>query len=217
MWSRAPRGSRHRTSAGPDSRLSSAFQRFGPLGRSSLTAPQRGRVLLRVITAVALVVPAASATAQAPPPLTFFGFTAGDSLAVVARQLKASGGSALTCKRSRRDASVSECRGHTANRVTGHRINLWLAAIDSASGVLTLSGPADGEALASWRDTLVAHYGPVPVRVQGTQSMMQWVRRGRMLRLTWRRERGTTIVSVSLVDGHVLDAWGARRQRPPPS
>jgi hypothetical protein len=155
--------------------------------------------------------------AQAPPPLTFLGFTAGDSIAAVARQLKASGGSALACKRSRRDTSVSECRGRLTDGVTGHRINLWLAAIDGASGVLTLSGSADGEALVGWRDTLVAHYGLVPVRVQGTQSMMQWVRRGRMLRLTWREERGTRIVSVSLVDGHVLDAWGARRQRHPPS
>lgn len=158
-----------------------------------------------------------SAAAQASPPLTFLGFTAGDSLAAVTRQLKASGGSALTCKQSRRDASVSECRGRLADGLTGHKVNLWLAAIDGASGVLTLSGPADGEALGSWRDTLVAHYGLVPVRVQGTQSMMQWVRRGRMLRLTWRMERGTTVVSVSLVDGHVLDAWGARRQSPPPS
>jgi hypothetical protein len=135
----------------------------------------------------------------------------------VTRHLKASGGSALTCKRSRRDASVSECRGRLPDTITGRRITLWLAAIDGASGVLTLSGPADGEALASWRDTLVARYGRVPVRVQGTQSMMQWVRRGRMLRLTWKMERGTTIVSVSLVDGHVLDAWGARRQAVPPS
>jgi hypothetical protein len=135
----------------------------------------------------------------------------------VTRRLKASGGSALTCKVSRHDQSVSECRGRLADSLTGHRVDLWLAAIDGASGVLTLSGPADGDALGRWRDTLVAHYGLVPVRVQGTQSMMQWVRSGRMLRLTWRMDRGKTIVSVSMVDGHVLDAWGARRQPLPPS
>lgn len=157
------------------------------------------------------------ATAQAPPPLTFLGFAAGDSLTAVTRHLKALGGSTLSCKRSRRDSSVSECRGRLADGVTGHRINLWLAAMDGASGVLTLSGPAEDETLGRWRDTLVAHYGLVPVRVQGTQSMMQWVRRGRMLRLTWRVERGTTTVSVSLVDGRVLDAWGARRRALPPS
>ena len=41
--------------------------------------------------------------------------------------------------------------------------------------------------------------------------MMQWVRRGRMLRLTWRTERGERTASVSLVDGRVLDGWGGGR------
>jgi hypothetical protein len=41
--------------------------------------------------------------------------------------------------------------------------------------------------------------------------MMQWVRRGRMLRLTWRKEGTATTASVSLVDGRVLDRWGRRR------
>jgi hypothetical protein len=47
--------------------------------------------------------------------------------------------------------------------------------------------------------------------MQGTQRMMQWVRRGRMLRLTWRAEGTGMTASVSLVDGRVLDQWGRRR------
>jgi hypothetical protein len=43
--------------------------------------------------------------------------------------------------------------------------------------------------------------------------MMQWVRRGRMLRLTWRAEKNSKTASVSLVDGRVLDAWGRSRAR----
>jgi hypothetical protein len=43
---------------------------------------------------------------------------------------------------------------------------------------------------------------------------MQWVRQGRMLRLTWRIERGKKVASVSLVDGRVLDAWGRDRRQP---
>jgi hypothetical protein len=42
--------------------------------------------------------------------------------------------------------------------------------------------------------------------------MMQWVRRGRMLRLTWKTDRGDRVASVSLVDGRVLDAWGRASQ-----
>ena len=41
--------------------------------------------------------------------------------------------------------------------------------------------------------------------------MMQWVRQGRMMRLTWRTEKDNKPVSVSLVDGRVLDAWGRDR------
>jgi hypothetical protein len=133
----------------------------------------------------------------------------------VTRQLKSSGGSAPGPEASR-DAS-SRVRGRLADSISGRTIDLWLAAIDSASGILTLSGRMNPGALEQWRDTLVAHFGLVPVRVQGSQSMMQWVRRGRMLRLTWRVEGETTIASVSLVDGRVLDGWGARRRPPPPS
>jgi hypothetical protein len=51
----------------------------------------------------------------------------------------------------------------------------------------------------------------VGAKAQGSQWMMQWVRRGRMLRLTWRTDRGKRTASVSLVDGRVLDAWGQKR------
>ena len=47
--------------------------------------------------------------------------------------------------------------------------------------------------------------------------MMQWVRQGRMLRLTWRIERGEKVASVSLVDGRVLDAWGRATAAQPAS
>jgi hypothetical protein len=43
--------------------------------------------------------------------------------------------------------------------------------------------------------------------------MMQWIRQGRMIRLTWRFQRGEKVASVALVDGRVLDAWGRDRAR----
>jgi hypothetical protein len=73
---------------------------------------------------------------------------------------------------------------------------------------MTLSGTLDRDQLEHWRGTLQKQYGRVGMRIQGKQSMEQWVRRGRMIRLTWRLERGTKVASVSLVDGHVLDSWG---------
>jgi len=44
--------------------------------------------------------------------------------------------------------------------------------------------------------------------------MMQWVRRGTMIRLTWRAQQGAKATSVALIDGNVLDAWTARRGAP---
>ena len=48
--------------------------------------------------------------------------------------------------------------------------------------------------------------------VQGAQRMMQWVRQGRMIRLTWRTDRWAPAISVSLVDGRILDGWGKKRE-----
>jgi hypothetical protein len=90
-------------------------------------------------------------------------------------------------------------------------VDVWVSAIYSVAGVMTLSGTLDREQLEHWRRTLQEQYGRVGTRIQGRQSMLQWVRRGRMIRLTWRLERGAKVASVSLVDGHVLDSWGRAR------
>jgi hypothetical protein len=91
-------------------------------------------------------------------------------------------------------------------------VDLWLSAMDSAAGVLTLSSPVSGVELDRWRSGLETEFGTVDAFVQGPQWMLQWVRSGRMLRLTWRIEHGEKVASVSLVDGRVLDGWGRRRE-----
>ena len=78
---------------------------------------------------------------------------------------------------------------------------------------MTLSADVSPDQLDSWRAELEKSYGRVGAQVQGNQWMMQWVRRGRMIRLTWRMEKGNRTASVSLIDGHVLDAWGRARSR----
>lgn len=119
----------------------------------------------------------------------------------------------LRCDRARADRRVSECRGGFRDRESGETITLWISAIDSVAGIITLRGDTPGDRLDRWRDGIVARYGRVGARAQGAQWMMQWVRRGRMLRLTWREERGARVASVSLVDGRVLDGWGRDRSR----
>jgi hypothetical protein len=109
------------------------------------------------------------------------------------------------------DSRVTECRAQLRDQEQGSVLDVWISAIDSVAGVMTLSAPLAPEQLVQWQVALEGRYGRVGTRVQGTQRMLQWVRRGRMLRLTWRLERGRKVASVSLVDGHVLDAWGRSR------
>jgi hypothetical protein len=163
-----------------------------------------------------LLLPSGNPAAQAlrdTQALQFFGFRAGARLDELNRHLRSAGGGPLRCRRARIDTSVMECRGVLRNPVVGPTVNLWLSAIDSMAGVMTLSGRVDSLQLEDWRRTLQDHYGQVGIRVQGSQSMLQWVRQGRMIRLTWRLEGHEKIASVSLVDGHVLDSWGRARSR----
>jgi hypothetical protein len=144
--------------------------------------------------------------------LQFLGFRAGAPLDELSFQLQSLGGGKLRCRRSRVDQRVNECRGVLPDKVQGSRIDVWISGIDSLAGVITISGNVASDRIDFWRRALLDRYGEVPPRVQGSQSMLQWVRRGRMLRLTWRLEAGGRVASVSLVDGHVLDDWG-RTQR----
>jgi hypothetical protein len=147
--------------------------------------------------------PAAPDTAA----LEFLGFRAGARLDEMARHLRSEGGK-LRCRRSKVDQRVSECRAALNQKRFGGAAELWASAMDSVAGVITLSGVLDAGQLEIWRGRLEARYGSVGPSKQGAQWMLQWVRRGRMLRLTWKIERGAKIASVSLVDGRVLDAWG---------
>jgi hypothetical protein len=185
----------------------------------------------RLLSAVARIAPpsiAAAAMLAGPPlapaplaaqttgsadaaPLEFMGFRAGATLSDVTTRVDSGDGGHLRCDRSRVDARVTECRATLADPDLGGPVELWLSAIDGVTGVMTLAGDVTPDQLDAWRARLERQYGRVGARVQGTQWMMQWVRHGRMLRLTWRVAQGDRTASVSLVDGHVLDAWQPAR------
>lgn len=167
---------------------------------------------------LASVLPAALPAQSSLPPLSFLGVEAGARLDSVASRVASLGGKTLRCQRSKSAREVQECRGTLFEPVTGKPLAIWLSAIDSSTGIMTLSGAVAGIELDSLRAGLQRAYGVVDANVQGAQWMMQWVRQGRMLRFTWRMEKGEKILSISLVDGRVLDAWGARQElRPRPS
>ncbi|MGE3526138.1 MAG: hypothetical protein AB7I33_09480 [Gemmatimonadales bacterium] len=161
----------------------------------------------------------AAGRAQAGPaagtgaPLGFLGFQAGATLAAIEDQLIDLGGDPLRCRVSRSDSTLAECRATFPDSVTGLVVDVWVASMDRVAGILTLSAsPGEGQ-LLQWRRGLEAVYGRVSPRVQASQWMMQWVRQGRMIRLTWRLASGGQQMSVSLVDGPVLDGWARRGER----
>ena len=168
------------------------------------------RVLLPLLVAAQTALAAQTAPL---PPLSFLGFVAGQPLTAVGRQVEALGGRGLRCKTAKRDRAVVECRASVLDSISRRSVDLWLSAMDSAAGVLTLSSPLSGVELDAWRSGLEQAFGVVDAEVQGPQWMLQWVRKGRMLRLTWLVEKGEKVASVSLVDGHVLDAWGRSREK----
>lgn len=155
----------------------------------------------------------AQSVAVASTPLEFFGFRPGASLQDIAARVRSIDGGTLRCDRARSDRRVTECRGSVYDPDLGGQVDLWLSAIDSVAAVLTLSSEVEPDQLDRWRNELEESYGRVGAKVQGSQWMMQWVRSGRMARLTWKVQRNERTASVSLVDGHVLDGWGRDRSR----
>ena len=107
------------------------------------------------------------------PPLAFLGFEAGTRLTPAAHQVRALGGRGLRCDRSRRDRAVHECRGTVFAPGSGTAVELWLSAVDSAAGVLTLSGSITGAAAAGDE----AHHGaPAGPRLRA-QELLRAARR----------------------------------------
>jgi hypothetical protein len=91
-------------------------------------------------------------------------------------------------------------------------VDVWLSSIDSLVAVLTVSGPVTSIQLQGWRSSLASAYGDGESSTQGAQTSLQWIRHRQMLRLTWRDLGDSTVASVSLIDGPVLDGWERRRE-----
>jgi len=149
----------------------------------------------------------ATVVAQSPEllPLTFLEVAAGASVDEVAARVRAADGR-FSCGTSKTDKRVQDCRGSfTAD--DGAAVEVWLSAIDGTCGIVTLSAPLDAALLDAWRTDARARYGQVGARAQGPQWTEEWIRRGQMLRITWRTDGSQKRVSVSLVDGRTLDRW----------
>jgi hypothetical protein len=178
------------------------------------------KTIVRAVALVVLLAPpppfardASAAPATDSTALEFRGFRAGARLEEIDAVVRRFDGASLRCERAKADRRVTECRAVIQVADLGGPVDVWLSAVDSVTSVITISGDGSGGQLDRWRRSIERRYGNVGAKVQGSQWMMQWVRRGRMLRLTWRTDQDNKPVSVSLVDGRVLDAWGRDRTR----
>ena len=167
-------------------------------------------------TLVALAAPVAAQSVQ-PVAFDVYGFRPGATLREVSSAVRELDGGALRCDRSRLDARVNECRATLSMADVSGPVELWMSAIDSVSGVLTLAGNFAPDEFDALRSRLERRFGQVNAQVQGPQWMMQWVNSGRMMRLTWRAQQGVKSASLSLVDGRVLDNWQAPRRAGAPA
>jgi hypothetical protein len=133
------------------------------------------------------------------------GFRPGMPAADLEARVSALGGK-WSCSTSRVDKRFAECRGHVTN--AGAEYTLTGSLVAGTTAVLLIGGEVDDAELGGWVDDLSTKYGRVTARLANTQAMWQWVRDRRMIRVTTRIERGTRVVSVSLVDGITLDSLG---------
>jgi hypothetical protein len=82
--------------------------------------------------------------------------------------------------------------------------------ISGAAAILLLSAPVPEAEVTQWIADLSARYGQVDPHLAQGQETWQWVRRRQMIRLTTRMEQGRRVVSISLVDGPLLDGLDER-------
>lgn len=158
--------------------------------------------------------PVLAQAAAATDPLVIFGIRAGAPVREVSEIIADRDGGHLRCDRSKVDVRVEECRATVTVPEAAEPLELWMSAVDSITSVLTIAGNFAPDELDQLRRSLERRYGRVNAKAQNSQWMMQWVRKGTMIRLTWRAQQGAKATSVALIDGNVLDAWTARRGTP---
>lgn len=148
--------------------------------------------------------------AQARPAVAFefLGFRPGMARPAIDTAAHLAGADSLQCTVSQSDPRIRECRASLPNADADRTVDLWFSTVGDTASVLTLSASLSSPRLDRWREFLEARFGAAAPRTRGPVTMLQWISDRRMLRLTWRSRGRGFDVSVSLVDGRVLDGWG---------
>lgn len=155
---------------------------------------------------VSLATPVSPAQGQEPA-LEVLGLAPGGPFAEMQASLAKIGGKA-ECRTSPVDRRVAECTA-TLTRTPDHRNWLLTASVvDGTVGLLLLRTSTDARGFDGLRDAWTTRLGRPNLKHLANLNSYQWIRMGRMLKLAGRNERGRYEVTVSLVDGEVLDRLG---------
>jgi hypothetical protein len=164
--------------------------------------------LLPIWLAVAGTI-ASAATPQSPP-LGLLGLAPGLVQSDLQERVAKLGGK-MSCRTSTVDRRFAECTAMLSGAPDGRRWELLASLIDGTSAVILLKTGVSEREVEQLKSSLTTELGRPNYRKQGEQQSFEWIRAGRMMRLTSRPERGRVQLSVSLVEGSVLDALDASR------
>jgi hypothetical protein len=142
--------------------------------------------------------------AQSAPSLTVAGLETGVERGQLESRVAELGGR-LECKGSAVDRRFAECSAVLKRAPDGRHWNLLASMVDGNAAILLLTAPFDAPRLTAFREELTQALGRPNLNSRGGQDSFEWVRAGRMLRLTSRHQGGRLEVAVSLVEGRLLD------------
>lgn len=144
--------------------------------------------------------------AQAPA-LDVFGLAPGGAVAELQESVAKAGGK-TTCRTSTVDPRVSECTA-TLTRTPDHRTwAMTASAVDGTTGMLMLRTTTDPRGFDALREEWTARFGRPNLKHMPNLESYQWIRGGRMLKLAGVNVRGRYEVTVSVVEGAILDRLG---------
>lgn len=153
---------------------------------------------------LALSAGSGSPLAAQDPDLEVFGLAPGRPLAALQAQF-AKLGAKPACKKSPAEPRLTECTGALSASPDRRSWSLTASVVDDTAGVLMLRTSVDLRSRDGIREDWVARFGRPNLRKRGDQESYEWIRGGRMLRLSSRPEGGRYHLLATLVDGAVLE------------
>jgi len=158
------------------------------------------------VALTALFLSVAPVAGQGAPSLEAWGIAPGGTQAQLQQRITAMGGK-LLCKTSPVDHRFTECTAASV-RADGRTWDLTASLVGGMSGVLLFRTALTESDVKKLRDRWIAAFGRPNLSEHRGEASYQWIRGGRMLRLTTRSDDGRADVLVSLIQGDVLDGIG---------